>query len=406
MPSLTLDIARRYLFGKKSTNAINIITGISIFGISVGTAALILILSVFNGFEGLLSGLFNAFNPDIKISAVEGKFFDCNEEKIKKLTTIDGVLAASMTLEEVTLFEYRGSQEVGMIKGVDEYFKTVTGLDTLFLDGEYATKKENIHYGMLGVGIKNKLSININDKLSPVTVYMPTKKKKMLGTKEFNTRSFYPSGVFSVKSDSDYQYILSSYELVADLLDLTAKASYLELKLEPDANPAKVMATLKQELGSAFIIKDRYQQDETTLKVMKIEKWVCYLLTGLTMLLVAFNLLGALWMIVLDKKKDISVLMALGLEEKDVSKLFIQLGLLITIIGILLGFAFALIIYIIQKQFGVIGMPSSFMMDAYPTQLRSPDFLIVSITVLIIGVLASILPATKAAKNIAVLRSN
>jgi len=185
MPSLTFDIARRYLFGRKSTNAINIITGISIFGISVGTAALILILSVFNGFEGLLSGLFNAFNPDIKVSPIEGKFFDYDEEKIKKLTAIDGVLAASATIEEVTIFEYRGSQEVGMIKGVDRSYRAVTGLDTLFIDGEYAIQDDNIHYGMLGIGMKNKLSININDKLSPITAYMLTKKKKMLGAKEY-----------------------------------------------------------------------------------------------------------------------------------------------------------------------------------------------------------------------------
>ncbi len=405
MPSLTFDIARRYLFGKKSTNAINIITGISIFGISIGTAALILILSVFNGFEGLLSGLFNAFNPDIKITAAEGKLFDCNKDLIKKISNIDGVEYVSKTVEEIAFFEYRGIQDYGMIKGVDDAYRKVSGLDTLFVDGEYATQEGNIHFGMLGLGMKNKLAININDKLSPITVYMPTKKKKLMGAKEFNSRNFYPAGVFSVKSDSDYQFILTSFELVSKLLEHEGKASALELKINPNANLSALKATLAKELGPAFTMKDRIEQDASTLKVMKIEKWIFFLITSMTMILVAFNLLGALWMIVLDKMKDISVLKALGLQDKEVRNLFIQLGLLITGLGILLGFTIAILIYYIQIQFGIVGMPSSFMMDSYPVQLKASDFLLVSITVFIIGGLASLLPAFKAVKNSAILRS-
>jgi len=257
MSLLSLDIATRYLFGKKSTNSINIITGISIFGISVGTAALILILSVFNGFEGLLSGLFNAFNPDIKVVPVEGKFFECNDELLKKIHAIDGVANASATIEEVALFEYRGIQEVGYLKGVDRNYKDVTGLDSLIIDGEYLTKEGNIHYGMLGIGMRNKLAINVDDKLNAITVYMPTKKKSMFGTKDFTSRNFYPAGIFSVKSDSDYQYILTTYELVSELMEKQGQASFIEIKFAPGANGAAVTENLMLFTSRANHVSDR-----------------------------------------------------------------------------------------------------------------------------------------------------
>ena len=404
MSFLNLDIASRYLFGKKSTNSINIITGISIFGISVGTAALILILSVFNGFEGLLTGLFNAFNPDLKVAPVEGKFFAYDDELLKEITAIDGIAAASATIEEIALFEYRDIQEIGYLKGIDSYYKSVTSLDTLIIDGEYATKEGRIQYGMFSIGMRNKLSINVDDKLNALTVYMPSQKKTMLGTKDFTSRNFYPAGIFSVKSDSDYQYVLSSYELASELMDKKGQASFIEIKYSPDANESAVQKELQQVLGDKLEIKDRYQQDETTLKVMQIEKWITYLLTGLTMFLIAFNLLGALWMIVLDKRKDISVLKALGYQNRQVGQLFFILGILITGIGVIVGFILALIIYYIQIKFGVVGVPSDFMTEAYPIQIRSIDFLTVSLTVFAIGALICTLPAKKAAQSLTILR--
>ncbi len=403
MSSLTTDIARRYLFGKKSTNSINIITGISILGISIGSAALILILSVFNGFEGLLSGLFNAFNPDIKVVPIEGKYFEASDDLIKKLSEVEGVVAVSRTIEEVALFEYKGIQEIGMIKGVDEAYKDVTHLDSLALDGTYRLKKDNINYGFIGIGLRNKLSINIDDKLTPLTVYMPTKKRKLMGAKEFNSKNIYPAGIFSVKSDSDYQYLLTSLDMVTRLLEKPNQVSALEIKVSNPSNSTN--EKLSSLLASNLQVKDRYLQDETFLKVMRIEKWISFLITGLTMLLIAFNLLGALWMIVLDKRKDISVLRALGLNSKDINRLFIKLGLLITVLGIIMGFVIALFLYYLQKEYGLIGVPSGFLMDSYPVKLKGLDFILVTATVLFIGWLASILPAKKASSTFSLLRS-
>ncbi len=405
MFKLTTDIARRYLFGKKTTNAINIITGISLFGISIGTAALLLILSVFNGFESLLSGLFNAFNPDLKVTPIEGKFYRPDDTQLKEMAAIPGVLSISKTLEEVALFEYKDIQQIGIIKGVDENYSTVTGLDTMLLSGDYKLLSNNIQYGVIGAGLRNKLSINIHDKLTPLTVFMPTTKTQMMGAKDFVSKTIYPAGAFSVQSDSDYQYMLTSLSFAEKIMSKTAQVSALEIKLNTDSNHDKIQEQIKALLGKNQKIQNRYEQDASFIKVMQIEKWFSFLITGLTMVLIAFNLLGALWMIVLEKKKDISVFKAMGLRDNDIKNLFIRLGLMICSIGVVLGFILALGLYFLQKNFGLIGVPDSFSIDAYPIKLKALDFLIVTATVMFIGWIASLPPAYRAAKSETVLRA-
>lgn len=405
MQRLSFDIARRYLYGKKSTNSINIITGISIFGISIGTAALILILSVFNGFEQLLSGLFNSFNPDIKVLPYEGKYFEITDETILQIQQIDDVTAVSKTIEEVSLFEYKGSREIGTIKGVDEAYLKVTQLDSLIVNGRFVLSENNINYGIIGAGLRNRLSLSTRDQLTPVTVYMPQKKQKIIGAKEFKARELYTSGVFSVRSETDYQYLLSNIDFVRELLDQDNACSALEINLNDYQNVEETKRKIAQLLGDGFVIKNRYEQDETYMKIMQIEKWFSFLIAGLTMLLIAFNLVGALWMIVLDKQGDISVLRAMGYHKREIRRLFSYLGLLITCIGILLGFLLALIAYVLQKNYGIIAIPEGFLIDSYPVSLRLGDFVIVSVTVLSIGFLASILPAAKASRSALQLKS-
>ena len=405
MQLLSLDIARRYLYGKKSTNSINIITGISIFGISIGTAALILILSVFNGFEGLLSGLFNAFNPDLKIIPAEGKYFTADENLVSDIYKLDGIQTVSRTIEEVSLFEYKGSKEIGKIKGVDDQYITVTRLDSLVVSGQYLLKEDNIQYALIGAGMKNKLSLNLKDRLTPMTVYMPQKKQKIMGAKEFKAKDLYPSGSFSVKSETDYQYVITNLGFVQSLLDQKDKISALEIKISPDADADRIKSNLENTLGPDYVIQNRYEQDEAYLKIMEIEKWFSFLIAGMTMLLIAFNLVGALWMIVLDKRKDISVFKALGYNDLQIRNIFLYLGILITTIGILTGFIMALIAYFLQKNYGIVGIPEGFLVDSYPVRLKIFDFIVVSITVLIIGTLASLLPSFRASKHDLTLKS-
>lgn len=395
---LTLEIAKRYLLGKKSSNAINLITWISISGIAIGTAALILILSVFNGFKSLLSDMFDAFNPDLKITLVEGKVFEMDSMTYDHLLSIEGVVGLSKTIEELALFEYDDTQKIGVVKGVDSTFRDVTDIDTTLLAGSFVTKVANVNYGVVGMGLSSMLGVNHNDAITPITVYMLLRKPKGPLAKEFKTRDLYPSGVFSVKGESDMKYILSSYEFVNGLLDYQDMNSAIEVRLSPEADEKVVRDKISMILGDRFQIQNKYQQNATFLKIMNIEKWVSYLIACLTLLLIAFNLVGSLWMIVLDKKKDISILKSMGLVTKDIQRIFIEVGMLVTGIGLILGIIIAIGTYLIQKNIGIVFIPDGYMMTPYPIDINPTDFIIVPVTVLLIGYLASILPSKVAGK--------
>ena len=396
--SFPFYIAKRYLFSKKSTNAINIITSISVFGLAIGTAALVLVLSVFNGFEDLISGLFSNFNPDIKIEIVEGKSFMPNEEKIKQITALANVSAVAKTLEEVAIFEYSGSQDYGIIKGVDKQYVSVTAIDTTLREGSFVLQKDSIPYAVLGSGMRNKLSVHVEDEFTSLTVYTAKKKKSrssIIPGSGLRKKLIYPAGVFSIHLDVNDQYILSSLDFVQSLLS-TNKISALEVKVENQNELAAVVSSIEEIMGSEFSVKNRFKQDEAFLKVMNIEKWMSFAIVSLTLLLIAFNLIGALWMIVLEKKKDIALLKAMGTEDHMIRNIFLWEGALLCILGMVSGFVLALLIFIAQKTIGIVPIPEGFMVSSYPISIRFTDFLAVGITVLLIGLLASIPPALRA----------
>tara|TARA_B110000046_G_scaffold63377_1_gene70853 strand:+ start:12354 stop:13571 length:1218 start_codon:yes stop_codon:yes gene_type:complete len=403
---LTFEIARRYLLGKKSNNAINIITWISILGITIGTAALILILSVFNGFESLLSSLFDSFNPDMKIVLDEGKSFYIDDETVKQIKAIDGVVAVSKTIEETALFEYKDAQEVGTIKGVDSEYHNATDIYTTVKRGDYILKEGNINYAVIGAGMRTKLGVNYNDVITPISIHMPLRKKVGLISSPFKTLEVYPSGVFSVQSEADLQYIISNYEFVNKLLSYENKTSALELRLQEDYDEDEIRSSIKALMGPGYVIKNSYQQNEAYLKIMNIEKWVSYLIASLTMVMIAFNMVGCLWMIVLDKRKDISILKSMGMTVRQIKEIFIAEGMLIGMVGVLIGTALALFMYFLQKQFGLVSIPDGFMVRSYPIELKLIDFSVVIATVLGISYIASILPARKAARIETQLRSD
>ncbi len=396
--SLPLHIAKRYLFSKKSTNAINIISYISILGLSIGTAALVLVLSVFNGFEDLLSGLFSNFNPDIKVEIALGKSFAPNEDDIKQIESLDNVVALSQTLEEVAIFKYNGSQDFGSIKGVDDNFLKVTAVDTTLREGTFLLAKDSIDYAVLGSGMRNKLSVNIEDEFSSLTVYSAKKRKSktsIVPGSGLSKKSIYPAGIFSIHQDVNNQYILSSLRFAQKLLG-SRKVSAYEIKILDEANLDETVDAIQAIVGESFTVKNRFQQDEAFLKIMNIEKWTSFAIVSLTLLLVAFNLIGALWMIVLEKKKDISILKSMGAQDHSVRNIFLWEGILLCIIGMVSGFILAILIFIAQKTIGIVPIPEGFIVDTYPISIRFTDFLAVGITVLFIGLLASIPPALRA----------
>jgi len=395
-----LLIARRYLFAKRSTNAINIITGISVLGMAIGTAALVLVLSVFNGFEDLLSGLFGHFNPELKVTPAKGKTFEMDSLALVKIRALPGVAVVSETLEEIAFFEYEGSQDFGALKGVDSLFARVTGIDsdTIILEGEYLLRTDDRNCAVVGAGLRNKLTVNVNNPLGAITIYMPEQEAGALD-KPFKTRLVYPVGTFAIQQEYDNQYILTNLDFLRELLDATPQTvSALEIKCKSKSEVAHVKEQIRAIMGEGFVLKDHYEQNEAFFKVMQLEKWMGFAITSLMLLLMAFNTVGALWMIVLDKQKDISVLKSMGADDSTVRRIFLAEGLLLTFLGLGIGIVLAIVIYIIQKTWGIVTIPQGFLVDTYPIAMRLSDFVPIVLTVLGIGYLAALLPAKRAGR--------
>ncbi len=404
--NLPLKFARRYLFAKKSTNAINIISGIAVGGIAVGTAAIILILSVFNGFEDLIKSLYGSFNPDIKVTVIEGKVFTPEEGTIKKIKAIDGVSEVSQTLSEVSFFEYGESQDFGILKGVDAAFDSVSKVDENIIRGEYFTQDEEMSYAVIGAGMEYKLSMVVGDQSQSLGVYMPNRKKRTIGfgspTDVFKRRFLPPVGVFAIQQEFDDNYIITSLDFVQDILSYrNGEIGALEVKVTENANTDNILTAIKKIVGKDFEVKDRYQQEEAFFKLMNMEKWMAYAVISFALLLLAFNIVGALWMLVLDKKKDIAILKSMGATDNLVRNIFLSEGLALSFFGAMIGYVFAIIIYILQKTIGIVKLSggANLLIDTYPIDIKIFDFVLVFFTVMFIGFLAAWLPSIRT-KNI------
>jgi lipoprotein-releasing system permease protein len=401
--NLPLKIARRYLFAKKSTNAINIITGISVFGLALGAAALVLVLAVFNGFEKLITGMMSNFNPDVKITVTKGKTFVVDTLQINQLRQLNGVAYLSETLEEIAFFQYDKSQAFGTLKGVDDNFHKINHIDTTVREGQYLLIDEKADYAVLGGGMRNQLGVYESSFATPIKVYMPKREGGGGAFSEpFTKRFLYPKGSFVIQTEFDNQYVLTNLSFMRELLDAPDEVSALEIKLKPDVDAKQTLADISRIIGAEFTIKNRYQQDEAFMKVMNIEKWMSYAILGLTILLVAFNMVGALWMIVLEKQKDITILRSMGATATMIRNIFLNEGLLICLTGLVLGFiiAMGLYAYHVYTEGGLVPLPPGFATDRYPVALKMTDFIVVAVTVVGIGLLAS-LPAAYRAMRVA-----
>ena len=386
------------MFAKKSTNAINFITGISVVGISIGTAALVLVLSVFNGFEDLILGLFSRFNPDVKIVVAEGKTFVPDPEQLAQIKALPMVDNISQTLEEVAFFEYRESKDFGTLKGVDSLYASVTGIDSTLFEGEYQLKNGERNLAILGGGMRNKLQVDIDDPFELLNVYMAKRKVTGALDQPFKRRFAYPTGSFKIQQDFDSQYIIVSIEFIRELLGAYDEVSALEVRLSANADVPTATADLRRIMGPKFLVKDRYEQDAAFLKLMNIEKWLSFAILSLTLVLVAFNMIGSLWMIVLEKKRDISILKSMGATDRTIRNVFLNEGLLLCGLGLLIGFSIAIALYAAQKMFGIVPIPEGFVVDAYPISMRFFDLLAVMAIVLVIGFVASFPAALRAMK--------
>ena len=401
-----LQIARRYLFGKKKTNAINYITGISVVGIAIGTSALILILSVFNGFESLTKKYLDSFNPDMLILPVSGKYFEISEEQYAGLNSNEEVENFSKVIEEVAHFEYNSRQLIGIIKGVDDRYIDVTRLDEAISSGEVeAFGEDDRYFSLVGAGVYRNLNINLSSKFHTLKLSVPNRSKRGVLDRDFKTRSLDVSGVFTVRSERDNQYVITDYRLVSGLLDLQGQVSSIELKLVKDSDITRVKSQLQNVFPKEqFSILDRLEQDASVLKIMNVEKWSSYLIFSFTLLLIVFNVIGCLWMIVLDKRKDLSVLQSFGATKRAIRQIFLFEGVMISSLGFLIGLVFSGVFYFIHKKIGIITVPEGFDIVSYPMEMIFSDVAIVFLTVLFLGVIASLPAAYRASRVSAYVR--
>jgi lipoprotein-releasing system permease protein len=403
--NLPAKMAWRYLFARKSTSAINLITMIAGFGVAIGTAALLLVLSVFNGFEDLFLTMFNNLNPDVRIVAAEGKTFEVDEKMLRGLDQLEGIAAVSQTLEETAIFSYDDKQNAATIKGVDEAFPLINGIDSMVNDGAYeldVSSREGFG-AVIGYDLAVTLGIDPLNQFERLTVFMLRPKPRgggfmTTGRTNYLRREFRPTGVVRSQESMENQAVIVSIDKARDLLSVSdSTVSSLEVALKPDFINKATYRRIEEYLGPAFLVKDRYQQENTILKLMQIEKWVAYAIGSLMMILISFNLVGALWMVVLDKRQDISILRSLGMTEGNVSGVFMRVGLLLCGLGLLAGFVLATLLFVLQKYFGLISLPG-LLTEAYPISFRWHNFVVVALTVLGIGLLASLLPAWRAGK--------
>ena len=398
-----LYIARRYFFSRNFRNVINIISGISISGVAVGSMALIVILSVFNGFEDLILSLVNAFNPDLKVTTREGKVFHMDDMPVDEINSIPGIVHYSKVIEDNALFRYEDQQHVGTIKGVDSTFLKMTPLDSLMLEGNIKIKQGHTNYGIIGQGVAYYLGIRLSNINTPVSIYVPRRNagpSTINPMSAFNQQNVYPAGVFGVESKIDENYILVPLEIARDLYDYEDEVSALEIKISDDADSETVAAQLKSVLGPDFEIRNRIEQQQTLYKILSSEKWITFLILSLILVIATFNIIGSLTLVILDKNKDIAILYSMGASQKLIKRIFLYEGLLITFIGAISGILLGGLIAFLQQQFGLIGMGGgSFIVDAYPVKVKLMDFLAVFGVVMLIGWLTSLFPVRHISKN-------
>jgi lipoprotein-releasing system permease protein len=404
-----LRVARRYMLAKKSTNAINLITGIAVLGIAVGSAALILVLSVFNGFEDLIASMYSNFNPDVKVTPAQGKTFEADSVMLQELLAMEEVAAVSRTLEEVAFFEYKNNQDFGRLKGVDQYFKDVVGIDSTVREGVYQFEDRGRNLALLGRGMRNKLAVNVGDEFTELAVYMPRREQSqsLFGAQlqPFRRRYLYPGGTFVIQQEFDSEYVLAPLDFTRELMDASPnEVSALEIRLAPGLDTRKVGPKIAEVLGPEYEVADRFQQEASFLRLMQIEKWLSYAIASLMLLLVAFNMIGALWMVVLEKQKDISILKSMGATDKTIRNIFLLEGILLSVLGLVIGIVLAIGLYIAQKTVGIITVPGNFVVSAYPISMRAVDLIVVALTVIAIGCLASLPPALRAVRVPTIIR--
>ncbi len=401
----SIYIARRYLFSRKTTHAINIISGISMLGVFIGSAALVIILSAFNGIEREILLMYNNFSPELKIQAKQGKTFNPNTPYFSQLHRDKAIFSYTQVLEEKALISYGDRRTPADIKGVSEEFLNNKNLDSTILKGTFTLSNSvtNEPTAVIGSYIQSTLSVNIDDKFVPLQIYAPKRDAEINSidpTNDFVLKYIYPSGVFSIQQDFD-NIVVTPLSFMRELLNQPVEVSSIEINLKKGADVDAIQKAITEKIGGNFTVQNRAQQNALLYKILYSEKWAVYMILTFVVIIATFNIVGSLTMLVMDKRKDIAILTGLGASRQLIQGIFFCEGMLITLTGCIAGMILALLFCLGQQYWGLIKMGSAYStIDAYPIALKPSDFLLVFFTVMGIALIASGISARISVKGL------
>ena len=389
-------IARRYLFSKKSTHAINVISGISVVGVAVATMALVVTLSVFNGFHDLVASFFTQMDPQLKITPVKGKTAPADDPILTKIRHLSEVEVATECLEEQALAVYGDRQQMVIVKGVEDNFNQLTHIQEILEgDGDFELHAADLSYGIPGLGVAYQLGLGYTYE-HPLRIYAPRREGQLNmanPTEGFVVDDLYSPGVvFCMKQGKyDKNYILTSIAFTRHLFDLDGRLSSLELRLKPGSDFERVKSQMEELSAGKFYVQDRYEQQDDTFRIMKVEKLIAYVFLTFILMIACFNIIGSLSMLIIDKKEDVVTLRNLGATDHQITRIFLFEGRMISAIGAILGVLIGLLLCWLQQQYGIVRLGSSegsFVVDAYPVSVHPWDIVLIIITVMAVGFLS------------------
>jgi len=395
-------IAWRYFRGKKSAQAINIISWISITAIAVSSAAMVILFSVFNGLEGTVKDMYSAFDPEIKITAAKGKFFELPAQKQKAIESVKGLQSTSYSIEDIVLLTGNKEQKVATLKGVDDAWFAICGLNNYMVDGKADWNTTNTYTpSIVGLGISMSLGIDINNDFSGLKIFYPKLGAAITEdpASALNDIIVKPKGTFRIQSEFDDQYVLVPVKAAQYLFHQENKFSSVEMKLRSFKEEAEVKSSLEKILGPDFKVENRFEQNKTFFMIMQGEKWAVFAILLMVLLIASFNMIGSLSMVVLEKKNDIAILRSMGADKTMIRRIFLMEGMLLAGIGGSIGIIFGILVCLGQMYFGWISLPDGFIITAYPVAIQIRDILLVLSTSLVVGLLAALYPSFKAAKQ-------
>lgn len=398
---LVWQLALRYLRGKRSANAVPILSRISMVAIAVGSCAMIILFSVFNGFEHVVEDLYKAFYPEIKITASKGKFLSISDTQVNNIKSIEGVGKISFVIEDNVLVNSNSNEMIATLKGIDGNYFEVNNVKPYIVAGRDSVSAGDRPTAIVGAHIQALMELDVNTLFDRIMITYPNAKHNgpiLDPSSAFQTLDLKPDGVFRIQDDFDGKYILAALPLVQTLLQQEGKYSSIELSLKPHTDADQIKRSLQQVLGTSYHVETRYEQNKALYMVMRTEKWAVYVILLLVLLIASFNMVGALALLVLEKQKDIAILRAMGAMPADIRRIFITEGVLWSLTGGLIGIAIGTLLCLGQQYFHWIRLEGAFIIDAYPVSMLWTDFVLVIVTVVVVGFLAAWYPAMRATK--------